>query len=97
MLLKRFPHLVPEEYKTTDAGYELTQMLGLAQDVRQAFARGELSVTLSTRKLIDFFEQREQGFSLREALDLCLGNWLDNDDNQLVKVMLDRLQIQVED
>ncbi len=72
---------------------QIVQMVGLAREIRLAFSRGELAITLSTRKLIKFFEQRANGFSLREALDNTLLSWLDEDDKQLITTMLDRLDI----
>ena len=96
MLRKRY-NVWENEDENRDQISEIDKMLALASEIRHAFARGELAVTFSTRKLIDFFEQRENGFSLSEALNLCLLSWLDDDDRELVKVMLDRLQIQVEE
>jgi cobaltochelatase CobS len=88
MLEKRHP---------STSATDIEQMVALAQDIRTAFARGELSVTLSTRKLLDYFEQLDNGFSQSEALRLCLLSWLDDDDEQLVKTQLDRLNITLDD
>jgi cobaltochelatase CobS len=100
MLKKRFPKLSEDSPNTIPLPFgetELNKILQLAHDIREAFSRGELSITFSTRKLIDYFEQRENGFSQREALSLCLLSWLDDDDETLVKTMLDRLQISAEE
>jgi MoxR-like ATPase len=95
MLLKRFKdYILPGSLLPHT---ELDKMLSLAQDIRGAFARGELAITLSTRKLINYFFQREQGFSQSETLSNCLLSWLDDDDRQLVNTMLDRLEIQAEE
>jgi cobaltochelatase CobS len=94
MLAKRFPSLDEGLLREDN---ELEKLLKLARDVRQAFSQGELAITLSTRKLISYFEQRENNFSQIEALRSCLLNWLDDDDKNLVKTMLDRLQISVEE
>lgn len=95
MLQKRFPNLVDDgqsnEHKPS---LELTRILSLAHDIRSAFSRGELAITFSTRKLIEFFSQRET-FSLSESLDNCLMSWLDEDDTTLVKTMIDRLGIKL--
>lgn len=84
MLIKRFPNQNQDEIKG---------MLDLAKDIRSAFSRGELSITLSTRKLIKYFDQRENNFTTIEALQNTLLSWLDEDDEILVKTMIDRLQI----
>lgn len=90
MLHKRFQP--GKEYEASEWP-ELNSILSLAYDIRKAFSRGELSITFSTRKLIDYFEQRENGFSQIEALDLCLLSWLDEDDETWVKTTMRRLQI----
>lgn len=82
MLQSRFPGL---------SNIEIEQMLSLASEIRAAFSRGELSLTLSTRKLIKFFDQRTAGFTFAEALQNTVLSWLDEDDNQLVITILDRL------
>lgn len=92
MIAERFPEL-----ESDNDELELRKILSLAEEVRKAFTRGELAITLSTRKLISFFEQRQQGFSLSEALSLCLLSWLDDDDRELVKTFLDRLDIKLEE
>jgi MoxR-like ATPase len=84
MLVKRFPN-----QNTT----EIEKMLTFARDIRSAFSRGELSITLSTRKLIKFFDQRENNFTIEEALNNTILSWLDEDDETLVKTMIDRLQL----
>ncbi len=84
MLLKRFPNQNPQE---------IANMNNLAKDIRSAFSRGELSITLSTRKLIKFFDQRENNFDIQEALSNTILSWLDEDDENLVKTMIDRLDL----
>jgi cobaltochelatase CobS len=84
MLVKRFPN------QNTN---EIEKILTFARDIRSAFSRGELSITLSTRKLIKFFDQRENNFTISEALSNTILSWLDEDDETLVKTMIDRLQL----
>lgn len=84
MLEKRFPNQDQDE---------IQKLLSLAKEIRSAFSRGELSITLSTRKLIKFFDQRENNFSISEALSNTILSWLDEDDETLVKTMIDRLDI----
>lgn len=84
MLETRFP---------TMSLVEINDMLNLAVEIRSAFSRGELAITLSTRKLIKFFSQRTAGFTFAESLQNTLLSWLDGDDNQLVITILDRLGI----
>ena len=84
ILRNRFPNQSPDE---------IQRMLKLAQEIRSAFSRGELSLTLSTRKLIKFFNQRENNFSTQEALNNTILSWLDEDDENLVKTMIDRLYL----
>ena len=84
MLRNRFPTVDPDE---------IVNMQKLASEIRSAFSRGELSLTLSTRKLIKFFDQRTAGFTFAEALQNTVLSWLDEDDSQLIKTMLDRLRI----
>lgn len=83
MLQKRFP-------KHNQA--EIRKLLSFAIEVRQAFSRGELAITFSTRKLIKFFSQRSN-FSLQESLQNTILAWLDEDDKNLITTILDRLQI----
>lgn len=84
MLIKRFPNQNKNE---------IEKLLTLAKDIRLAFSRGELSITLSTRKLIKFFDQRNNNFSIQETLSNTILSWLDEDDEALVKTVIDRLQI----
>ncbi len=84
MLEKRFPNQNKDE---------IINILSLARDIRSAFSRGELSLTLSTRKLIKFFDQRENNFTIQEALSNTILSWLDEDDETLVKTMIDRLDL----
>ncbi len=84
MLIKRF---------TNQSEIEIEKMLKFATDIRSAFSRGELSITFSTRKLIKFFDQREYGFSISESLSNTILSWLDEDDENLVKTMIDRLDL----
>jgi cobaltochelatase CobS len=84
MLTKRFPNQETSE---------ILKMLDFACEIRSAFSRGELSITLSTRKLIKFFDQRSNNFTIEEALSNTILSWLDEDDETLVKTMIDRLDI----
>lgn len=84
MLYKRFPNQDQNE---------MAKILNLSKEIRSAFSRGELSITFSTRKLIKFFDQRENGFSISETLQNTILSWLDDDDSTLIKTMIDRLDI----
>lgn len=85
MLEKRFP-----DFAITQ---EVEKLLRFATEVRSAFSRGELSLTFSTRKLIKFFDQRSNNFTIEESLSNTILSWLDEDDENLVKSMIDRLDI----
>ncbi len=84
MLEKRFPNQDEDE---------IVRMLKFAHEIRSAFSRGELSITLSTRKLIKFFDQRNNNFTIEESLNNTILSWLDEDDETLVKTIIDRLDL----
>jgi cobaltochelatase CobS len=85
--------MLQNRFSTFQNRDEFEKMLTFARDIRSAFSRGELSITLSTRKLIKFFDQRENNFTISEALNNTILSWLDEDDETLVKTMIDRLQL----
>lgn len=66
MLVNRFKNATAAEIKS---------MVKFANDVRSGFLSGNLSVTLSTRKLIDYFEMRPV-FGAEESLNKAIMNWL---------------------
>ena len=73
---------------------EVTAMVEGAGEVREAFVRGEINVTFSTRKLMDFFEM---GAALgpERAIKLALLNWTDEDDRQTVIELLKRKNVPI--
>lgn len=86
MLKKRFPGADSSEIK---------RLVRLAGDVRTAFVKGELSVSLSTRKLIDLLTLERSGLTLSESIYVTLLNWLDEDDQNLITSILSRLNITI--
>lgn len=84
MLIKRFPAFA-SEVKVLVKG---------ANEIRQAFLQSQISVTLSTRKLIDYFDLLPTMGEL-ESLKLTLLNWLDDNDRQLVMDLLKRCGVKV--
>ena len=80
MLASRFP---------AENAKEIETMVRLATEIRSAFERGILAVTLSTRRLIEYFELKTV-LGDGEAMRLCLLNWVDKDDEQLVRDVVSR-------
>lgn len=81
MLQRRFPRVDQKE---------IAAMVKAANEVRTAFKQGTLSVTMSTRKLVDYFGLN---FALRDrkmAIQAVLTNWLSEDDETLVQQILTR-------
>ena len=85
MLIARFPD---EPIKNIEL------LLSAAEEIRQAFQQGNLGITFSTRKLIDYFELT-QGMDVLDALEMVLLNWLDADDRVLVEEVLRRVGLAV--
>jgi len=83
MLMRRFPASKREE---------VSLMCNAAKEVREAFKQGTLSLTLSTRKLVDYLELKPTLGHL-EALNSVLMNWLDEDDKELVLGLLERVGV----
>lgn len=83
MLSGRFPNAETSDIK---------RMVQAAFEIREAFKQGNLGVTFSTRQLIGYFEMRDD-LEARDALDLTMLNWLDEDDSQLVIEILKRVQV----
>lgn len=82
MIEKRFP-AAPRD--------QIAQILNVATEIRKAFQNQQLSITLSTRKVIEYFDLLGEGYSAREAVELVLINWLDDDDRNLVEAIVDRV------
>lgn len=72
---------------------EITQMVKMANEVRIAFKMGQLAVTMSTRKLVDYFKMRLELNDKKMALSATLTNWLSDDDRVLVEQVLTRCGI----
>lgn len=67
----------------------IEKMTKSAEEVRKSFSNGVLPFTISTRKLIDFFEMKP-ALGHKMALDLSIMNWLDDDNRQVVEQILNR-------
>ena len=80
MLMRRFPF---------EKRSEVVTLCKVAKEIREAFKQGSLSITLSTRKLIDYLELRPTMGHL-ESLRAVLINWLDEDDKELVLGLIER-------
>lgn len=83
MLKNRFPKAKPEQVK---------KLVKFAGEMRDAFKKGNLSLTLSTRKLIEIL-RLEQMVGLDRALELALTGWLDEDDTAVVLAMKKRISL----
>jgi len=94
--LDRFPVCVAMDYLAADI--ELTmlkdrnptadvtkvkQLVSFANEVRDSFKKGNVSITLSTRKLIDILNLSVM-LGMDRSVELGITNWLDEDDFQLV-------------
>lgn len=86
MLSARYPSA-----KTTD----VLAMVEGAGEVREAFVRGEINVTFSTRKLMDFFEM-SAALGPERAIKLALLNWTDEDDGATVVELLKRKNVPIQ-
>jgi len=74
MLVARFPKIGREE---------IDLMVSFANEIRAAFKQGDLMLTFSTRKLVDYFEAQTV-LGKTEALKVTVLNWLDHEDSALV-------------
>lgn len=83
MLGRRFPG--------ADGDLVITLVKG-AKEVRTAFMQGNLVNTMSTRKLIDFFELLPL-LGETSAIEATMLNWLEEDDRQLVVDLFRRVGI----
>lgn len=83
MLKKRFPNAAPDVVK---------KLVKFAGEMREAFKKGNLSLTLSTRKNIEIL-RLEQMVGMERAVELALTGWLDDDDAEVVKAMKKRAQL----
>lgn len=95
--LDRFPIKLNADYMPSTEEVALLQKRGLAEaqslvnvavKVREAFKNQTLSITLTTRKLLDFADLRKVGYTSREAMEVVLLNWLDKDDAPAVEAMV---------
>ncbi|HEC64823.1 MAG TPA: hypothetical protein ENI23_06000, partial [bacterium] len=84
MLMRRFPF---------EKRSEVVTLCKVAKEIREAFKQGSLSITLSTRKLVDYLELRPKMGHL-ESLRAVLINWLDEDDKELVLGLIERCGMQ---
>lgn len=71
---------------------KIEKLVKFAGEVRTSFKKGALSVTLSTRKLIDCI-RLSQMLSMDKAVQLSLFNWLDDDDRKLVEELKKRVAL----
>lgn len=84
MLSRRFPKESPSE---------VAKMVQMANEIRNAFTKGELALTMSTRKLIEYFDQKVRK-SHERALNMTLMNWFTSrEDYQMVSEILKRLNV----
>ena len=73
---------------------EIFKLVKVANEVRLAFKNGGLAVTMSTRKLVDFFGLRIALDDVKLALQAVLLNWLTEDDRALVLEICQRVGVQ---
>lgn len=85
MLKQRFAK-VPEA--------DLKAMVKAANEIRVAFKAGNLAVTMSSRKLVDYFRMSIELNDWPLARRATLINWLTDDDRALVDQMLTRCGVQ---
>lgn len=83
MLINRFPK---------EDGKRIELMVKFATEVRTSFVKGALSLTLSTRKLIEILRLTQiLGFDI--AMECGIMDWLDKDDWTLVEGLATRVGI----
>lgn len=70
------------------------KLVKLANEVRQAFMRNSLTITMSTRKLLDLAEWVKP-LGLDKALQVTILNWVDGDDLNFVIEIMKRVGIRV--
>lgn len=88
MLVRRFG--------ATDRAH-IKKMVQVANEVRVAFQKGEMALTMSTRKLIEYFDQKARKGHDR-ALDQTLMNWFSTrEDYELIASILRRVGVVVTD
>lgn len=84
MISRRFPK---------ESHQEVAKMVQMANEIRNAFTKGELALTMSTRKLIEYFDQKMRK-SHERALNMTLMNWFSSrEDYQVVSEILKRLNV----
>lgn len=67
----------------------LKATLQLAEDVREAFLQGEITVTWSTRKMLEFMDLAQM-LGVKKALEVTLLNWLDKNDMNLIMPIVNK-------
>lgn len=68
---------------------EVKAMVLAAGLIRTAFMEGQMNVTLSTRKLLEFFKMR-QAMDLDTVLAVSFLNWMDDDDVTLARELIEK-------
>jgi len=76
----------------SEALKNIQNMVSFAGLIRSSFMQGKLALTLSTRKLIEYFEAK-MDFDAQTALDMTVMDWLDGDDVSLVDGFAQRIQL----
>jgi len=84
MLMRRFPNEKRDEVKI---------LCLAAKEIRESFKQGALTLTLSTRKLIDYLELKPTMGHI-QSIQAVLLNWLDEDDRELVNGLLERCGVE---
>ena len=70
---------------------EVSQLVKMAGLIRNAMKEGQLSITVSTRKLLDYADFRNAKPEPYQALSLILLNWLDESDRPAVSEMVKKV------
>lgn len=67
---------------------EVEKLVAAANIIRETFKKGELALTISTRKLMDYVDFRKQGINAQSAMRYIFLNWLDGNDEGLAKRLI---------
>lgn len=94
-------YLTPDqEFKFMESQYGqylhtdfLMKTVKTADDVRAAFKNGELQITWSHRNVQDFCEFTVRLKNVMRSLELTLLNWLDRDDDALVRAIIKKIAL----
>lgn len=81
MLRKRFPKVHENR---------IAPMVKVANEIRLAFKQGNLAITMSSRKLVDYFQMSLEMADEKIAKEATLLNWLTEDDVALVNQIMSR-------